>query len=65
MGHVNNGQCEILIKSLSKVNKTLHKMLVKWPQIKQTKCQKGVHMISVNGYNFIANINPCKNNVYE
>ena len=40
-------------------------MLVQWPQIKQTKCQKGVHMISVNGYNFIANINPCKNNVYE
>ena len=39
-------------------------MLVKWPQIKQKKCQKGVHMISVNVYNFIANINPCKNNVY-
>ena len=35
-------------------------MLVKWPQIKQKKCQKGVHKISVNVYNFIANVNPCK-----
>ena len=39
-------------------------MLVKWPQIKQKKCQKGVHMISVNVYNVIANINPYKNDVY-
>ena len=39
-------------------------MLVNWPQIKQTKCQKRVHMISVNVYNFIANINPSQNNVY-
>ena len=39
-------------------------MLEKWPQIKQTKYQKGVHMISANVDNFITNINPCKNNVY-
>lgn len=31
---------------------------------KAEKCQKGVHMIRVNVYNFLANINPCKNNVY-